>query len=153
MSSTDRCGGRWAQKTVVASVTPKRARVAATIAVTVMNATVPRPSGPSAREMSTSARNRPAFPRICAHRRGADPPAIDSGAGSGVASGGSAATRPVDQAQEDVRRPAMDIAEAPAVGRERLTQRRIPLREREQRARQPFGVAGSTQQAASSPSP
>src|SRR5215210_2329877 len=51
---------------------------AAMIAVTVMNATVPRPLGPSSRAIGTTATSSPALPTTCAQNSGADPLAIVS---------------------------------------------------------------------------
>ena len=60
--SAGRADGRCAVKTVVASLTPNRAIRASSIAATVMKAIVPRPEGPRARVMRTSATKRPEFP-------------------------------------------------------------------------------------------
>ena len=100
VSSTGRSRGRCAQNTVVASVTPRRASVAETIAVTVMNASVPRPVGPSSRVIGTTAASRPALPATCAHSSGAEPRPTSAGGGAPSAGGLSAAGKG-DQLHED----------------------------------------------------
>src|SRR5919109_409385 len=135
--STDRCRGRCAANTVVASVTPSRDTVADTIAVTVTNASVPRPAGPSSRVIGTSAANSPALPATCAQNSGADPRATD-----GARAGGSP---PVagngDQFLEHVRRAPVQRAQPFAVGGEPRSPVVVAIAERGERPAERVRVA------------
>src|SRR6266516_572644 len=79
-SRTGRSSGLRAAKTTVASVTPSLAIHAVTRAVTVRNATVPRPDGPRERVTRSNPTNSPELPMICAQNRSAGPrPDAESG--------------------------------------------------------------------------
>jgi hypothetical protein len=72
-SSEPRALGSLATKTVVASPTPRLATWAATKAVTVMKAIVPRPVGPRARARMRTATKNPALPATFDQKSSAEP--------------------------------------------------------------------------------
>src|SRR5215207_3882751 len=152
-SNTGRAAGRRAAKTTVASVTPTRATHAVTRAVTLMNATVPRPPGPRARVTSSKATKSPALPMTCAQKRNAEPrtPASGSRDPRTAPTGPDRVNAPVPVT---ILTRAAAASRPPRLGTRTFRRRLYGLLEEDSRYRRtPRCIARTTTQARESPSP